>query len=131
MTNINNFKGENGSSLGEKSEVNGKKVSISFLKGLLDFLKEYSVIGLAIGVIIGQASRDLVDSLVKGLFMPFIELLISKDRFESLILTFRGVDFDFGKVVSSSLTFLIIMILLYFVVKKVMKSDKLLPKNKS
>jgi len=47
-----------------------------FIKGLLAFLKEYSVIGLAIGLIIGQASKDLVDAMVNGLFMPLIQLII-------------------------------------------------------
>lgn len=100
-----------------------------FLKGLIDFLKEYSVIGLAIGVVVGQASKDLVDSLVKGVFMPMVELLVSRDKFDNLIFIIRGVSFNIGSVLSSLLTFLIVMSLLYFVVKKIIKNDNFLPKK--
>lgn len=121
----------------DKTEINEnkedlyfqKKINSQFLKGLLDFLKEYSVIGLAIGVIIGQTSKDLVDSLVKGFFMPIVELLVSKEKFESLVFVLRGVSFDIGSILSSLITFLIIMTFLYFIVKKIIKNDKLLPKK--
>lgn len=110
----------------EKIKISSK----SFFSGLLLFLKEYSVLGLAIGLIIGQASKDLVDSMVGGIFMPFVQLIISKDKFDSMNFIFRGVSFDFGKVISTSLSFLIIMFLLYFVVKKIIKNDSLLEKKK-
>ena len=101
-----------------------------FFQGLLNFLKEYSVLGLAIGLIIGQASKDLVDSIVGGIFMPIISLIISQESFESLKFVFNGVVFDFGKVISSFLTFLIVMTILYFVVIKIIKNDKILDKKK-
>ncbi len=114
----------------EAGEIISKKIIRSqFLKGLLDFLKEYSVIGLAIGVIVGQTSKDLVDSLVKGFFMPIVELLVSKEKFENLVFVLRGVSFDIGRILSSFITFLIVMTLLYFIVKKIIKNDKFLPKK--
>lgn len=116
--------------LNNKEEIEKiKKSSHSFFSGLMDFLKEYSVLGLAIGLIIGQASKDLVDSLVGGVFMPFIQLIISKDKFDSMNIVFKGVTFDFGKVLGTFLTFLIIMFLLYFVVKKIIKREELLKKK--
>jgi large conductance mechanosensitive channel len=107
-----------------------KKSSHSFFSGLLTFLKEYSVLGLAIGLIIGQASKDLVDSMVGGIFMPFVQLIISKDKFDGMNFIFRGVSFNFGGVLSTFLSFLIIMFLLYFIVKKIIKNDSLLEKKK-
>lgn len=112
----------------EKIE-NIKKSSHSFFSGLLTFLKEYSVLGLAIGLIIGQASKDLVDSIVSGIFMPFVQLIISRDKFDEMNFVLRGVTFDFGRVLSSLLSFLIIMFLLYFIVKKIIKNDALLQKK--
>ncbi|MFA5644286.1 MAG: MscL family protein [Patescibacteria group bacterium] len=106
-----------------------KEAPENFLKGLLSFLKEYSVLGLAIGLIIGQASKDLVDAIVNGLFMPFISLFISKDNLENLSFTIREVDFELGKVISSLLVFLIIMALLYFIIKKIVKNDSFLEKK--
>ncbi|MFA5420449.1 MAG: MscL family protein [Patescibacteria group bacterium] len=101
----------------------------SFFTGLLQFLKEYSIIGLAIGVVVGQATKDLVDSMVKGFFMPIIELIVSKDKYENLTFAINDVVFDIGKIISSTLTFLIIMTILYLLIKKIMKNDNLLPKK--
>lgn len=106
-----------------------KKVPINFFGGLLNFLKEYSVIGLAIGLIIGQASKDLVDKIVANLFMPLIELIISKESFANMTFSVKGVVFNFGSVLTSLLSFLIIMVLLYFIIKKIIKNDSLLQKK--
>ncbi len=110
-----------------KKEVN-KKRKETFAQGLLQFLKKYSVIGLAIGVITADASKSLVDSLVKGVFTPFIKLIVPGD-FTNLTYTIRGVDFDIGSILSSALTFIIIMTFLYFIIKTLLKNDDLLEKK--
>lgn len=108
-----------------------KKVSgkgVGFTRGLFDFLKKYSVIGLAIGVITAQASKDLVDSIVKGVFTPLIKLLVPHS-FTNLVFTFRGVTFDVGSIVNAGLTFIIVMAFLYFIIKTVLRKDGLLEKS--
>ncbi len=100
----------------------------SFSTGLFEFLKKYSVIGLAIGVITADASKGLVDALVKGIFTPFIKLIVPGD-FTNLIFTVRGVEFDIGGILSSLLTFIIIMTFLYFIIKTLLKNDDLLEKK--
>lgn len=101
-----------------------------FFGGLAEFLKEYAVIGMAIGVIIAQASKDLVDAIVKGLFVPLIQLLVSKDDFNSLDFYIKDVKFSIGGIIGNLLTFLIIMAFLYLIVKKIIKNDRLLEKIK-
>lgn len=106
-----------------------EKPPFRFFQGLMNFLKEYSVLGLAIGLIIGQASKELVDSMVTGVFMPLVELIISKEKFNNMNFTINNVVFSFGKILNSFLTFVIIMALLYFIIKKIIKNDKLLQKK--
>jgi len=100
-----------------------------FGQGLFEFLKEYSVIGLAMGVIVAQISKDLIDSVVKGIFTPFINLLVPTGKFENLVFTIRNVNFDLGSVLNALLTFFIVMIILYVLVKKILKNDTLLNKK--
>ena len=97
--------------------------------GLYEFLKEYSVIGLAIGVIVAQISKDLIDSIVAGLFTPLIDLLVPGQEFKNLIFSFHGVKFDIGSIVDAFLTFLIVMIVLYILVKKILKREDLIKKK--
>lgn len=107
-------------------KISGK--GTGFTRGLLDFLKKYSVIGLAIGVITAQASKDLVDSIVKGVFTPLIKLLVPQG-FTNLAFSFRGVTFDIGSIINAGLTFIIVMAFLYFIIKTVLKKDGLLEKS--
>lgn len=100
----------------------------NFTRGLFEFLKEYSVIGLAIGVIVAQTSKDLIDSIVRGLFTPFIDLIVPGDKFSNLAFNLAGTRFDIGTIVSSLLTFIIVMVILYVVVKKILKRDDLIKK---
>ena len=102
--------------------------SVSFSQGLMGFLKKYSVIGLAIGVITAQASKDVVDAFVLGVFSPLIKLLVPGD-FSNLLFMFHGVSFDIGRILNAALTFLIIMAFLYFVIKTLLKNDDLLEKK--
>jgi len=108
-------------------EVKNQKPKIG--QGLLLFLKEYSVIGLAIGMVIGQVSTSLINSIVKGIFTPLIELIVPGDKFSGLVFSIRGVDFDIGSVISNTITFFIVLILLYIIIKKILKQDNLIKKK--
>lgn len=110
-----------------KNSLEIAKKGKGFFQGLLGFLKQYSVLGLAIGVIMAQASKDLVDSIVKGIFTPAIKL-IAPDSLANLTFTIRGVTFDFGIIINAALTFIIVMAFLYFVIKLILKNDELLNK---
>lgn len=101
-----------------------------FTKELWDFLREYSVIGLAIGVIVAQISKDLVDAIVKGLFTPFIKLILPGEQINALSFSIKGVVFDFGPMISALLTFFIVLTFLYIVIKKILRRDDLLNKKK-
>jgi len=98
-------------------------------QGLLKFLKEYSVLGMAIGVITAQVAKDLIDALVKGLFMPFLNLFLPQDKFQNFVWTIKDSTFDFTLIINTALTFIIVMIVLYIIVKKILKQEKLLEKK--
>jgi len=105
------------------------EIKKSFTKGLFEFLKEYSVIGLAIGVIIAQISKDLVDTIVKGLFTPLIQLIIPGEKFQNFAFYIKDVKFDIGSILSALLTFLIVLTFLYIIIKKILKKEDLIKKK--
>ncbi|MFH0951204.1 MAG: MscL family protein [bacterium] len=111
------------------TEPNNIKPKHRLGQGLLKFLKEYSVLGMAIGVIIAQVAKDLIDALVKGLFMPFINLFLPQDKFQGFVWTINNSTFDLSLVINTALTFIIVMIVLYIVVKKVLRQEQLLAKK--
>jgi len=99
------------------------------LAGLISFLKDNAIIGMAIGVVVAQIVKDLVDSIVKGIFLPLISLVVPGGSLSQLVYVVNGVDFNVGVVLNSLLTFLIIMTLLYVVVKKILKMEDVIVKK--
>lgn len=110
----------------ENQNQNDKK---NFGRGLIEFLKENSVIGLAVGVIMAQTSKSVIDSIVNGLFTPLIGLIVPSSKIGNMIFQIRGVKFDFGSIISAALSFIITMTVLYVLVKKLLKKEELLQKK--
>lgn len=96
-----------------------------FFSRLLTFLKEYSVIGVALGVIVAQAAKDFVDNMVKGVFIPLFNLLIPGNEIAAWNFRIRGVRFDFGAPLISFVTLLIIVIFLYLIFKRIINHSLL------
>ncbi len=83
------------------------------------FLKEYGVIGLAIGVIIGSKAGELVKSVVDGLLMPVIGLVLPSGDWQQLVVG----PFQVGIVLAALINFVIVAFLVFLFSKKVLKED--------
>lgn len=115
--------------MAEENQNQNQNDKKKFGRGLLEFLKENSVLGLAIGVITAQTSKSVIDSIVNGLFTPLIGLVVPSGKIGNLIFQIRGVRFDFGSIISAALSFIITMTVLYVLVKKLLKQEDLLKKK--
>ncbi|MDY0097491.1 MAG: large conductance mechanosensitive channel protein MscL [Candidatus Dojkabacteria bacterium] len=108
------------------------------IQGFKDFAMKGDAITLAVGVVIGVAFKDLVDSLVNNVFTPPIGFLtakldfsklfitLGKDRFDSLeeALSADAVVIQYGLVLNSIITFFITAIILYFIVRAIKKATE-------
>ncbi len=83
------------------------------------FLKEYGVIGLALGVIIGGKAGELVTSIVEGLLMPVIGLVLPSGGWQKWAIG----DFKFGPVLAALINFIIVAYFVFFVAKKLLKEE--------
>ena len=55
----------------------------SFVRGFKDFINDYGVIPLAVGVVIGSSVNDLVKTMVDGIFTPFISLISPQSKLQN------------------------------------------------
>lgn len=95
------------------------------MKGeFMNFLKEYSVIGLAIGVIIGSKAGELVKAIVDGLLMPIVGMLLPSGDWQSLVVG----PFQVGVVLAALINFLIVAYLVFLFAKMVLKEDSVAKK---
>jgi large conductance mechanosensitive channel len=101
-------------------------------KGFLAFLKEYGVIGLALGVIIGAKVGGVVSTLVDGIVMPFVGLITPAGDWRSMGFELQSGNpaslVKVGALAGALLDFLIVALLVYWFAKKVLKEEKVTKK---
>ncbi len=103
-----------------------------FLQGFVDFIREQGVVGLAIGLILGFASKTVIDSLVNNIFNPFVGLLTGGISLEHKVACLKQVGgqcttaLKYGQFISDFISFIIIVALVYLVFKglKLERLDK-------
>jgi large conductance mechanosensitive channel len=92
----------------------------------VEFMKNYKVIELAIGVVIGNAVKDLVTSIAQDMIMPIIGIFTPTGSWKTISLFIMGSEFKVGNLISASLDFAIVALIVFVVVKKLLKiNDKL------
>jgi large conductance mechanosensitive channel len=97
--------------------------------GFMSFLREQSVVGLAIGLVLGTQAKVLVDQLIASFINPIVGLLLPgegtlKDKVFTVHLSGKTAEFGWGAFVLSLLTFVIVAAVVYYVFKG-LKLDKL------
>jgi large conductance mechanosensitive channel len=100
--------------------------------GFMEFLRDYAVVGLAVGFIIGQQAQSLIKQLVDSFVQPVLDIFIGshlQTRAFSISLGDNHAHVTWGKFVYILLDFIFVMIFIYATVK-LLKLDKLVAKKK-
>jgi large conductance mechanosensitive channel len=97
-------------------------------KEFMAFLKEYGIIGLAIAVVIGGKLNELVTSLVNDLLMPLVfQPALAAAKVDDIRkLSYNGI--LYGKVIGSTIDFMIIAFVIFLFAKYVLKEEKVVKK---
>lgn len=104
------------------------------LGGFMMFVRKQGVVGLAVGLAIGTQASELVKNIVSSIITPVVDLLVGKEGLGGLTWTVRVSDrvatFNFGLLIDSTIKFLAVALVIYFVIMglKLDKLDK--PKEK-
>lgn len=89
----------------------------------IDFINKYGVVGLAIGFIIGSASKDLVSALVADMLMPVITFFIPGGTWREATLTVGPVVLSLGHFVGALLDYLIIALIVFWFMKALKRTS--------
>lgn len=98
---------------------------MSLVEEFLQFLREYSVIGLAVAFVIGASAKDLVNAVVDDLVMPLVELFLLGGEWQSYTYSVMGANLKLGHLAAAFIDFVIVAILVFLVAKYVMKKEKI------
>lgn len=111
----------------KSKNLRGKARSV--VSGFVEFVQNYGVLPLAIGVVLGTAVNDLVKSIVDGIISPLIGLLTPTDSLASWEVTLSGSVFRFGAVIDGAIKFLSIAAVVYVTVRLILRREDLLAKK--
>ena len=95
------------------------------LKEFKEFAMKGNIMDLAIGVVIGGAFQQIVNSLVQDIIMPAISMITGKVDFSDMVLTVGEASIKYGNFITTIVNFLIIAFSIFLVVKYLNKLNKL------
>lgn len=114
-----------------------------FFEEFKTFISKGNVLSLAIGIIIGGAFNEIVNSLINDVIMPVIGRLTSGVSFDSWYIPLNGQTYDsfaaakaadapmimIGNFISAVINFLIVALVLFLIMKGANKATALAAKK--
>lgn len=97
---------------------------MGLLREFKDFLEEYKVMGIAIGIVMGLASTALVKAIVDDIIMPIITPFVPGGGWENAVLALGPFIFKWGAFLSAVINFIIIAFVVFLIAKKFMHEEK-------
>ena len=94
-----------------------------FNKEFMEFLQKYQVIGLAVAFVIGTAATKLVNSTVSDIIMPIIAVIVPGGNWREAVFQVGPIQFLLGDFVGAIIDFVIIALVIFIIVKYIMKGD--------
>ena len=91
------------------------------LKEFKEFMARGNVVDLAIGVVMGTAFTAIVNSIVKDLITPLIGVIMGNIDLSVL----AGATFGIGNFINAVISFLVISLVLFLIVKVTSRFKKL------
>lgn len=86
------------------------------MEGFKKFILRGNVVDLAVGIAIGAAFNDIVNTLVKGIITPLVGAILQAPDFSTFKVSAGGSTFAIGDVINAAVTFLIIALVIYFLI---------------
>jgi large conductance mechanosensitive channel len=104
---------------------------INPVSGFLSFLREYSVVGVAVGFIIALQSQTIMRQLVDSFINPAFGLLFGGQKLSqrTFVVTYhdRTASFGWGIFIFTMINFVFLLLVIYLIIK-IFKLDKLAKK---
>ena len=93
------------------------------LKEFAKFLKEFNVVSLAVGFVMGTASTALVGSMVKDVLMPIAAPLMGAESWREAVWNIGPAHIAIGSFTAELLNFLILALIIFIIAKKLLKME--------
>ena len=92
-------------------------------KEFVTFLKEFNVVSLAVGFVMGTASTALVNSLVKDVLMPIAAPLMGAESWREAAWNIGPIHIAIGSFAAELFNFFILALIIFIIAKKLLKLE--------
>lgn len=87
------------------------------------FLKEFNIVSLAVGFVMGTASTALVGSMAKDVLMPIAAPLMGAESWKEAVWNIGPVHIAIGSFAAELFNFLILALIIFIIAKKLLKLE--------
>lgn len=101
----------------------------NFIKEFKEFINRGNVLDMAIGVIIGAAFKDIVNSLVENIINPIIGIFGGRNFDQYELVLFGDATLKYGAFITTVINFLIMALVIFMIVKTMNSISKKLEKK--
>ncbi len=99
-----------------KNKIINNIIMLTLLENLIEFVLQQNIINSYIGVTLGASAFVLLNSISTNLLVPILNIFTSKFNISDLKFIFLGSEFNYGIVLNSLISFIIMILVLYFLV---------------
>ena len=96
----------------------------SVFRQFKNFMKEYSVSGVAIGIVMGIAVRDYAEAIVADFIMPVANVFVPDTDWTEWILPLGEAKIKAGHLLASSINFLIVCFVIFVFARLVVRAAR-------
>ena len=130
VTSVNNIRMKSPNSKSRSPRLSGASINTdAIMSGFIDFLKNHSVVTLAVGFVIATQVQGLVKQLVDSFITPTIQFFFKSSLLKDSItihLTNHTIVYTWGQFANQFLIFFFVLVAIYLIIK-IFRLDKLNP----
>jgi large conductance mechanosensitive channel len=104
-------------------------INMSWVKDFKEWIVKGNLVAIAVGLIIALAFAALVKSFTESLVTPLIAAIGGQPDFSALTFEINGSTFRHGAFINALITFLIVAIIMFLVVKATLRWFKEKPEE--
>ena len=87
------------------------------LRNYIQFLKDFNIVGLGLGFLVGSSTAELAKDFNKTILGPLVEPLIKTITGPNMTLKVAGATLEIGSFLKNILSFAITMIIVYLLIR--------------
>jgi large conductance mechanosensitive channel len=89
----------------------------------LKFIRSYGVLGVAVGIVMGQAVAKVITVIVEGLVMPIFECVLPGTKWQDAIWHLGRINIKIGLIIAAGINLFIISMVVFFLVKFILRIE--------